>query len=113
MIYDYDIMTTRERVEAYYTYMLNRDVCVTFACAMSQLFAQVGMQSTVIAGDTANGEWHAWNIVMIDGENYFCGSIFELSFNFENAFFYFGITIKDRLADGSGFFRKAYGCRQL
>lgn len=102
MTYDYDIMTTRERIDAYYAYTLHRGICVTFACAMSQLFAQVGVTATVVSGDTSSGG-HVWNVVTIDGNNYFCDSTFELSTNSGNGFVYFGMTLKDRLNDGSGF----------
>lgn len=102
MTYDYEIMTSRERIDAYYAYTLNRGICVTFACAMSQLFAQVGVKATVVAGDTSNGG-HVWNLVTIGGKNYFCDSTYELSFNSGNAYAYFGMTMQDRLNDGNGF----------
>ena len=102
MTYDYEIMTTRERIDAYYAYTLRRGICVTFACAMAQLFAQVGVNATVASGETTSGG-HVWNVVTINGNNYFCDSTFELSFNSGNGFVYFGMTLKDRLNDGSGF----------
>lgn len=104
MTYDYEVLESRERVEAYYAYTLNRGVCVTFSCAMMQLFAQVGIKATIVSGNVAaSGDGHAWNIVTIDGENYFCDSTYELSYNSGNAFVYFGMTMEDRLNDGSGF----------
>lgn len=104
MTYDYEVLESRERVEAYYAYTLNRGVCVTFACAMMQLFAQVGIEATIVSGTVApSGEGHAWNLVTIDGENYFCDSTYELTYNSGNAFVYFGMTMEDRLNDGSGF----------
>lgn len=104
--YDYAIMTTRERIESYYAYTLHRGICVTFACALSQLFAQVGVQATVAAGDAADGSGHVWNVVTLGGKNYFCDSTYELSSDSGNAFAYFGMTMQDRLNDGSGFSEK-------
>lgn len=101
--YDYDIMESRERIEAYYGYTLHRGICVTFANAMSQLFAQVGVKATVVSSDTKSGDGHAWNVVEIDGKNYFCDSTFELSVDSGNSFTYFGMTLKDRLNETSGF----------
>ena len=106
MTYDYEIMASRERIDAYYAYTLKRGICVTFACAMSQLFAQVGVKSTVVSGDTANGGGHVWNLVTIGGKNYFCDSTYELSVDSGKTFAYFGMTMKDRLNDGSGFSEK-------
>ena len=104
MTYDYEVLETRERVEAYYAYTLHRGVCVTFSCAMMQLFAQVGIEATIVSGTvTTSIDGHAWNLVTIDGENYFCDSTYEMSYNSGNAFVYFGMTMEDRLNDGSGF----------
>lgn len=103
MTYDYEIMTSRERIDAYYAYTLHRGVCVTFACAMSQLFAQIGVKATVVSGDTANDGGHVWNLVTLGGKNYFCDSTYELSVNSGKGFTYFGMTMKDRLNDRSGF----------
>ena len=104
MTYDYEVLETRERVDAYYAYMLHRGVCVTFSCAMMQLFAQVGIKATIASGGVATSvDGHAWNLVTIDGENYFCDSTYELSYNSGKAFVYFGMTMEDRLNDGSGF----------
>lgn len=103
MTYDYDVMESRERVDAYYAYILNRGVCVTFACAMSQLYAQIGIEATLVSGDTSQGEGHVWNVVTIGNKNYFCDSTYELSFNSGKGFVYFGMSMQDRLNDGSGF----------
>lgn len=102
MTYDYEIMTSRKRIEAYYAYTLHRGICVTFGCAMAQLFAQVGVKATVVSGDTADSG-HVWNMVTIDKKNYFCDSTFELSVDSGKGFTYFGMTLKDRLNDKSGF----------
>lgn len=106
MTYDYAIMTSRERIDAYYAYTLHRGVCVTFACALSQLFAQIGVKATVAAGDTADGSGHVWNVVTLNGSNYFCDSTFELFYNSGKGFVYFGMTMEDRLNDSSGFTEK-------
>lgn len=102
MTYDYDIMETRERIEAYYAYTLNRGVCVTFASALSQLFTQIGVKSTLVSGDATAGA-HAWNVITLGGKNYFCDSTYELSVNSGSSYSYFGMTMNDRLNDGSGF----------
>lgn len=101
--YDYEVKDSRERVEAYYAYTLKRGVCITFACALSQLLAQIGIEATLASGDTAQGESHAWNIVTLDGKKYFCDSTYELTWQNGTAYAYFGMTMQDRLEDGSGF----------
>ncbi|MGN0660903.1 MAG: transglutaminase domain-containing protein [Oscillospiraceae bacterium] len=101
--YDYDVAESHNNVEAYYAYTKGRGVCTTFACALSQLFAQIGIESTVASGSTASGDGHVWNTVVIDGKMYFCDSTYELSWNDGSAYAYFGMTLQDRLNDGSGF----------
>ena len=45
-------------------------VCQGYADAALYLLEQLGVPSTIVTG-TANGEPHAWNLVLIDGNYYF------------------------------------------
>ena len=100
--YDYTAMETRENIDAYYAYTAGTGICVTFANAYAQLLTQVGMQGLVVSGETSDGDGHAWNLIRVDGQNYFCDPTFELSFNNGRAFAYFGMTLADRTEDGTG-----------
>ncbi len=45
-------------------------VCQGYACAASYLLDRLGVQSTIITGE-ANGEAHAWNLVLVNGAYYY------------------------------------------
>ncbi|MGN0352561.1 MAG: transglutaminase domain-containing protein [Roseburia sp.] len=45
-------------------------VCQGYSCATQYLLKKLGIMSTVING-TANGEAHAWNLVLLDGAYYY------------------------------------------
>ena len=101
MTYDYEVLETRKNVDAYYAYINHRGVCVTFATAYSQLLTQVGVENTLATGSDPNGLAHLWNTVTLDGQKYFCDPTYELNYKHGNAFVYFGMTLEDRLSDGT------------
>ncbi len=45
-------------------------VCQGYACAMQYLLEQIGIPCVIVTG-TSNGENHAWNMVMLDGDYYY------------------------------------------
>lgn len=50
---------------------LNRaTVCQGYACATQYLMQLLGIQSVIVTGN-ANGESHAWNLVLLDGAYYY------------------------------------------
>lgn len=100
MTYDYDALESFVNTQPYFAYSRHRGVCVTFAGALSQIFNQAGVECTVAVGSTET-IGHAWNMVTIDGKNYFCDATYELSFKNGTAYAYYGMTEAQRMADGS------------
>lgn len=47
-----------------------KTVCQGYACATQYLLQQVGIPCTIITG-TAQGQPHAWNMVLLDGDYYY------------------------------------------
>lgn len=101
MTYDYATLENGAYRNPYHAYVDHRGVCITFAGALSQLFTRIGVQSTLVSGSTNTGEGHAWNMITIDGKNYFCDATYELTFKEGTAYAYYGMTLDQRLADGS------------
>lgn len=103
MKYDYDALNTRNNIESYYAYINNKGICVTFAIAYSQLLTQIGIENTISSGMVSNGEGHVWNVINIDGVNYFSDTTYQITTTKENKYLYFGMSLSDRLNDGSNF----------
>lgn len=97
--YDKVTAETRKNIEPYYAYVKKTGICVTFAAAYSQLLTQVGIENTEASGSVGD-EGHAWNLVTINGEKYFCDPTFELDWKNGSAFVYFGQTLSDRVSNG-------------
>lgn len=51
-------------------FLQGRTVCQGYACAVQYLFDLLDMPCTIVTG-TAEGEAHAWNLVMLDGDYYY------------------------------------------
>lgn len=103
MTYDYSALEDFERKESYYAYLDNTGVCVTFANVYNQLLTQVGIETTMAYCDIPDDSMgHAWSIITIDGEQYFCDPTFELSYDGGSGYRFYGMNYADRTADGLG-----------
>ncbi len=98
--YDYAAAESRENIASYYAYVENSGICVTFAAAYSQLLTQIGIENTLVTGNDKKGSVHVWNLVAINGKNYFCDLTYELGWKNGSAFVYFGQTVANRENDG-------------
>ena len=99
MTYDFDVLETRVHSEPYYAFKLNRGICTTFAKAYAALLTQVGVKCTVACGEYTTGP-HAWDVITVDGVNYFADPTFELSRKDGTSYFYFGESYGNRINDG-------------
>lgn len=102
MTYDYGELETREHINGYYAFVKNRGICITFSSAYAYLLTSVGVENTTVGGETATIP-HAWNVITINGKNYFVDPTFELSYNNGMSFTYFGISMETRLNSNQGF----------
>lgn len=101
MLYDYEGMNTRENIEAYYGMLNHTGVCVTFSNIYMFLLKQVGIECTLVSAMSGpDMEGHVFNLVKINGQNYFCDTTFEISETKGNGFIYFGETAENRINDG-------------
>lgn len=102
MVYDDSALEILERKDSYFAYLHNSGVCITFANVYNQLLTQVGIKTTIATCDYDATMGHAWSVVTLDGEDYFCDPTFELSRDSGNGYLYFGMSYADRINDGTG-----------
>lgn len=102
MTYDYGELEMREHINGYYAFVKNRGICITFSSAYAYLLTSVGVENTTVGGETVTIP-HAWNVITINGKNYFADPTFELSYNNGMDFVYFGISMETRLNSNQGF----------
>ena len=107
--YDYSALEEIERKESYYVYLNNSGVCVSFANVYNQLLTQVGIKTTLAYCDTDDGIGHAWSIITIDGQKYFCDPTYEISYDNGNGYKFFCLNYADRTKNGLGYMGIRYG----
>lgn len=100
--YDDSALLDLSKKEPHYAYMNHSGVCITFAVVYNQLLTQVGIETTLASCDYLPTIGHAWSIVAMDGELYFCDPTFELNYEGGNSYHYFGLSYADRIKDGVG-----------
>ena len=102
MVYDDSALEDFERKNSYYAYLHSSGVCITFANVYNQLLTQVGIKTTLASCDYDATMGHAWSVVTLNGQDYFCDPTFELSHNSGNGYIYFGMNYADRTKNGLG-----------
>ena len=102
MTYDYSAMIEVNRKESHYAYLEHSGVCITFTNVYNQLLTQVGIRTTQAHCDTSDGYGHAWSIITLDGQQYFCDPTYELNYDAGSGYRFFGMNYADRTADGTG-----------
>lgn len=101
LTYDYEGLETKKNIEPYYVYMQHSGVCFSFAGAYSQLLTQVGIKSTEASGQSNFADIpHAWTVLCIDGENYFCDPTYEITVKSGTVYAYYGMNLDMRLNGG-------------
>ena len=102
MVYDDSALEDLERKDSHFAYLNNSGVCITFANVYNQLLTQVGIKATLATCEYDATMGHAWSVVTLDGEDYFCDPTFELSHDNGNGYIYFGMNYADRIENGIG-----------
>ena len=102
MDYDDSALEDWERKDSYYAYLHNSGVCITFANVYNQLLTQVGIQTTLATCEYDATMGHAWSVVTLEGEDYFCDPTFELSYDNGSGYLYFGMNYANRISGGTG-----------
>ena len=88
---EYDrIFTTSSKNQTIYNVFVNHNaVCAGFAKAAQVIFQAIGIQSYIIRGDTTGP--HMWNIVEVDGENYYFDSTVAACIKKDHYMYYDGL----------------------
>ena len=98
MTYDYtEAEKSVRNITPYAVFKQKRGICSTFAIAYAVLLTQVGVKCT-IAGGVCGSEPHAWDVITVDGVNYFADPTFELGAG--STYRYFGESYASRINDG-------------
>lgn len=66
---DYEI-GVKENQNIISVFLYKKTVCQGYASATQYLLSQLGIRSAVVTG-TANGNSHAWNLALLDGDYYY------------------------------------------
>lgn len=106
LTYNYEAAETRDKVEPYYAFTEHKGICYTFAGGYSYLLSMVGIENDIVnacieVGEEEDELGHVWNIVLLNGENYFCDPTYEVTSDSGSAYAYFGMTLEDRLNDNT------------
>ena len=84
------IFTNDNKNQTIYSVFLNRNaVCAGFAKAAQVIFQRMGIKSYLVEGYTSG--LHMWNIVEVDGKNYFFDSTVAACIRDDNAAYYNGL----------------------
>lgn len=76
-VFDYIVDTVEYDAEAednqniYSVFVAKRSVCAGYSKAVQYLLEKLGVFCTYVTGKTVEGENHAWNLVMCDGQYYY------------------------------------------
>lgn len=98
MTYDISIYERHENIGAYYAFKQNRGICGIFANAYAVLLTQVGVKCTIAGGEYTTGP-HTWDVITLDGINYFADPTFELCTD-GTSYNYFGEGYERRINEG-------------
>lgn len=80
-------------------------VCAGYARALQYLLNRLGIECTYIKGPCHDGEWHAWNLIKLEGDYYYVDTTFDdhsntdirKNGNAEVSYDYFCITTNELL----------------
>ena len=76
---------------AYNVFVKKNAVCAGFAKASQIILQNVGIDSECIEGDSGGGR-HMWNVVTVDGKNYYYDSTYSASISRDSSYYYYGLN---------------------
>ncbi len=75
---------------AYNVFIKRNAVCAGFAKSSQIIFQNIGIKSTCIDGNSSGGA-HMWNVVTVDGKNYYYDSTYAASISKDSPYYYDGL----------------------